>query len=372
MTPGHEPAETRFRLLEITRDYARHRLRQAGDEEVLRQRHADFVLSALEQAQSDAAGGESPALPERMDDIEFELRSALDWCLRGPSALSFAARLLQVARTLVSHWRRRGQITEGHAWMAELLNLTPERTAARAYALLRTSGLGCWHNGGIESREAAEEARSIYEDLGDRAGVARALITIGLALCSGSDAAGAAPIMEEALGTFRQLGDTEGETGALTNLGLAYFGMGDYARSLDSHERCLTLATEVGTKAWALDNIADVAFALGDFERADACYRRSLSLFEELRHVTGITECLRGLAQVLAADGKSGAARRSAVLFGAVDSLRADAGPVPAVFRGVHERGVEMAREALGDEAFKAAWQEGKAMPMEDAIAFGS
>ena len=58
-------------------------------------------------------------------------------------------------------------------------------------------------------------------------------------------------------------------------------------------------------------------------------------------------------------------------LWGAVERLREEIGaPLPANERCEYEQQVTTARAVLGDEAaFDAAWQEGRAMTMEQAIA---
>ena len=75
---------------------------------------------------------------------------------------------------------------------------------------------------------------------------------------------------------------------------------------------------------------------------------------------------LEGLARVAVAQGRM---QRAARLCGAAAALREDRGwPLPPAKRVEHERTTAAAREALGKEAFEAAWAEGHAMPLEDAI----
>ena len=77
---------------------------------------------------------------------------------------------------------------------------------------------------------------------------------------------------------------------------------------------------------------------------------------------------LERLACVSATEGRGAEGVR---LFGAAAALREAIG---AVFsrdeRDECERTIAAAREALGEEAFEAAWAEGRAMTMEEAIAY--
>lgn len=87
----------------------------------------------------------------------------------------------------------------------------------------------------------------------------------------------------------------------------------------------------------------------------------------ELMDHWGIAVSLEGLAPVIAAAGST---MRAARIWGAAERLREDNGaPLPPNQRPVYERLVTAARAALGDDAaFDRAWQEGRALPLEQAI----
>jgi hypothetical protein len=58
-------------------------------------------------------------------------------------------------------------------------------------------------------------------------------------------------------------------------------------------------------------------------------------------------------------------------LYGAAESLREVLGsPLPPNEVGTYEKHVARAREALDDETFEAACQEGRAFDIETALAF--
>ena len=62
---------------------------------------------------------------------------------------------------------------------------------------------------------------------------------------------------------------------------------------------------------------------------------------------------------------------RAARLFGAAEGLREVMGaPLPPADRAGRDRSVAAVRSALGEEAFAAAWAEGRAMSLEAAVAF--
>jgi DNA-binding NarL/FixJ family response regulator len=80
-----------------------------------------------------------------------------------------------------------------------------------------------------------------------------------------------------------------------------------------------------------------------------------------------IASCLEGLAGVVVAEGEPVWAAR---LWGAAETLRETVGaPIPPVERTDYERAVAVAHAKLGEQAFSAAWAEGRAMTLEQALA---
>ena len=79
-------------------------------------------------------------------------------------------------------------------------------------------------------------------------------------------------------------------------------------------------------------------------------------------------ECLEGLAQAAAATGHYGHAAR---LFGAAEAQREIVGKRPGpADHASHDQWVAPARTALGGATFTAAWAEGRAMTVEQAIEY--
>src|SRR5256714_4245014 len=76
---------------------------------------------------------------------------------------------------------------------------------------------------------------------------------------------------------------------------------------------------------------------------------------------------LEGLAVVVATQGETTWAVR---LWAAAAALRDSLGaPLPAVYRADYERCVAAARAQMGEQAFAAAWAEGRGMTWEQALA---
>ena len=97
-------------------------------------------------------------------------------------------------------------------------------------------------------------------------------------------------------------------------------------------------------------------------------YEESLALRRELADKRGIAESLEELAGVAGAQGQ---AERAARLYGAAEALREAIGaPIVPVDRARYERAVAAARTQLDAAAWTRLRAEGRAMPLEEAIAY--
>src|SRR5205807_7594691 len=117
---------------------------------------------------------------------------------------------------------------------------------------------------------------------------------------------------------------------------------------------------------WSLCHLGAAARDEGEYGTARVLFERSLALFRELGFKGEIVKAMEGLAAVAVAQAQP---ERAACLFGVADALREVIGaPLPPADRAEHDRSVAAVRTSLGDQACAAAWAEGRALPLEEAI----
>jgi non-specific serine/threonine protein kinase len=110
-----------------------------------------------------------------------------------------------------------------------------------------------------------------------------------------------------------------------------------------------------------------VAERRGEYGRAAALLRESLSLSRDIGAQDVVAVGLGDLAAVVVALGQP---LRGARLGGTAEALREALGvPLAPAARSDQDQAVRALRSTLGEEAFAAAWAEGRAMPLEEAIA---
>jgi tetratricopeptide (TPR) repeat protein len=146
--------------------------------------------------------------------------------------------------------------------------------------------------------------------------------------------------------------------------------LGDLDTAQASAERALTLHSDRGDifgLTGDLYVLGRVAAETGDLDTARRHYLQTLDNMELIRERTGIALILDNLANVANLGGRPREAMR---LAGASDSLKElVGGEAPPELLHLPDPRVR-AREHLSEHEIEAAWNEGRAMTMEQAVAY--
>jgi predicted ATPase/DNA-binding CsgD family transcriptional regulator len=362
--------KARYRLLETIRQYGREKLERSGEAAEIRRRHAGFLLTLAEEAGPELKGPRQGEWLERLETEHDNLRAAMRW-MDEEGGTEDAARL---AWALWLFWFHRGHQDEGRRWIEGVLakgDALP--TDLRAKVLYADGAMSWGLRESPDTIRLLEESRVLFRQAGDGHGEALALAATGVPTLQQGDVERATAILEEGIGLLREAGD-KWETGfMLAHLGMIYLDRGEVARATRHFEESLALSREVGHRfsgSVSLTNLAGAAQARGDHERAAGLYSEGLTLAIELSDKANAAYCLEGLAR---ATGARGDHERAARLFGTAEALLEAAGDplyAHAQDRACYERAVDALRSRMGEEAFRAAWSEGRAMEMEEAVEY--
>jgi eukaryotic-like serine/threonine-protein kinase len=157
-----------------------------------------------------------------------------------------------------------------------------------------------------EAKPLCEEARRIFADANDRAGLARALHNLAEIPLNQGDFASAADLYTQALAIMREIGDKRDMGSELMNLGLVHAKQGDFASAQQMYEKALEAYREVGDKngmAGAMGNIGNLMQEQGKFSEALAAYQNALTLSNELGHKGSAALAMAAMGDVLAKQG---------------------------------------------------------------------
>ena len=226
-----------------------------------------------------------------------------------------------------------------------------------------------------------ERAKAMYkeglvplQELGDKHGIAWSVMNLGgLAYQIEGDYERAATLLEESLSLFRELGDSMGVAQSLTQLGDTLLRRSDLENAEVLLQESLALSQEVvGGKSFGVSTLyvlGQVAHSRGDYERATDLYKESIERAWERRSKYLIGVRLEALGGVVVAQGQP---ERGARLLGATEALRQETGTalIDPYDRANHDRSLAALHTQLDEEAFKAAWEEGRAMSVEEAVEF--
>ena len=280
----HDDGQARYRLLETIRQYAHHRLREAGEAAATRDRHLDHFLALAEDAEPELVGPDQDAWVARLETEHDNLRVALDWALSSPDP----QRGRRLAAALPRLWTLRGHAHEGIERLERAIALAPDdRTTLQGRLLLGAAQLGAAAGKfelmadaarqGLDiatatgddrtrglclnveayihmyldvatARRLCAEARRYTEAAGDASGTDVSLVIEGLTLTNCDRHEDGRPILDAAVERCRQRGD---------RLLLAFALSGQVYRALLTGE--LPAARRLGTEA------VELASPLGDY-----------------------------------------------------------------------------------------------------------
>jgi predicted ATPase/DNA-binding NarL/FixJ family response regulator len=419
---GHEGG-VRYRMLEPIRQYARERLEASEEVEAIQRRHAEFFLALAEVAEPGVEGPQQAAWLERLEAEHDNLRATLSWSLERGEEAELG---LRVAGALGQFWYLRGYLGEGRRWLEEALaKASPASTAARARALHRLSFLAYLQGDLDRAQEASEEGLKLegveqFWDIAGRISAAAGLrVMLGLVVSEQGDSERAIQLYEESLAFSRKVGDKRGIADNLLLLGIEMRYRGDLGKARELLEEGLVVAREVGDPELlaaflnqlcdtfvlqddleratvigekavavcreqnhrillsdALCNLGWAALLRGDPERATTLYAESLELKRELgdkpllvKLTVALPETLDGLACVAVAKGE---AERAVRLFGATRALHEQVSDHTTTreYAALREPYLAATRSQLSEEAWEAAFAEGRAMGFEEAVEY--
>jgi predicted ATPase/DNA-binding SARP family transcriptional activator len=354
---------TRYRVLETVRQYGAERLEESGRTAEVRDRHArEFGRFAEEAWAPLRNSGVQAAWMDRIHQDRANLRVALTWSLdRADHDLA-----LRIAESVWWYWWIRGDLSEGReALERALAGAQASDSTLRARGLLGLAGLR-WALGDIAAAEpAAEEARQMFESLGNSLQTGNALNTLGLLAYGRHDNLRARECFEAAIERFNAAdvdpAVRERNRGVtIDNLGSVAHELGDAATAMARYREARAINDARHDEEGVAMNDLHMAVVLGEageWREARRLLCGALTVYRRVEFLHYVAECLEATAMV--ANGAR-APREAAFALGAAYRVREQLGnqPVPFMLR-LRERETASARAALGNEEFDRAFAEG-------------
>lgn len=366
----------RYRLLETIRYYGREKLDEAGETEWVSRQHFEWYLRLAEEYVPQAAN-----LGERrwLDQLEREhdnTRAALMWAIT--QGLAEAAARLALA--LWPFWHMRSYLLEARRWLEQIVALgdrspLPAKLRAR---LLTALGVIAHTLGQFDRAGACHsEAIQIWRELGDREGLAAALLDLGWHHFHQLDLKQARVYADESLALARQIGNQRAIASALLLRAGTSTMMGSPDAATPDVKECLQIWRDVGDAdgtASALNALALAEIDAGNFEGAKPLLAEALACYAGAGNTMSLGMVFAGLVRLAihATDQHQGA-RWTARLLGVALAWSEHLGGVSVPLARVpNEPVAAQARNILGGERFAQEFDEGKRLDFDEVVALAT
>jgi predicted ATPase len=354
--------EDRFWMLETIHEFAAERLRESGEEDELRRRHAEFFLALAESANLSAEATDLGPRPEVVLPEQDNLRAALDWAAEaGEIELG-----LHLGIALEQFWVAVAPYEGARRVQAFLDRAEDLPDVVRARAIRVVGGMIFMTGDFDRGDELMRQSLELFRSLGDEAVVAELLVRLAIHLhYSSGDIAGAHALIDESQAINRRLGSRSTEAMTLGLLGEIAWTEGRSDDALELAARSAEAAAEVGFTWWQMHQVyhgSEWSLALGRTGEAEAYGRDALRLAVAIQDRQLIVYLLAILAGTAAAQGhleKAGAG------WGAVEAEEGRG----RVGQWEAEREVYAARVLEHEnEAFATGRVKGRRMTLSDAV----
>jgi non-specific serine/threonine protein kinase len=362
---GAADSGTRYRLLESQLAYAEERLREAGELQLMRQRHYEYFRHSL-RAQSDHLvfwlPGRGAAVAEWKARELGNLWAAMEWAQNNADdlGLSFAVDFTTIPDV---------DATQARRLLADLLDRSPEKGAPRATALIRAASLAQMQGDYVSGARMALAGLALAREVGDLEFVAYALNRAGTLHDQQGEPETAADMFEEAIFLLKGSGNRRLLTAIQNNMAILATERGDFNVARDILVNCLAAARADGDDLYAagyLDSLASAQLGLDDKPAASAGFKEALSTFHARHAHRGVIVCLHGLSRVA---GASGDDQRAVRLAAAASRLSSELSLMDDLWgTSSTEESLQRSRSRLGTRQSDEAWNQGRAMSADQAI----
>jgi predicted ATPase/class 3 adenylate cyclase len=292
----------RYRLLESTRQYAREKLRESGEETMAARAHAEAFVTLTEQLDRDLETTPDHIWFARVEPELENLRAAFTWALSEHGDALLVQQLAGAPRFGWLYFAAAEARRCVRVALATVGAATPVAVVAKLYLAEAEIDAGLMQFNA--SYAAAEQALARYRNLGDPLGIAHAQRIAGGALAVLGRVAEGELLLTEALAAARALGARR--LAAIVREGLASIRSrsNDVAGARAGYAEVLAIYQSLGdelTTANVAANLADAEFLAGNALTALKLAGEALGVDRRLNNTRGVANHLYNMAAYLVA-----------------------------------------------------------------------
>ena len=368
--------KARYTMLATIQEYARQRLREMGEEIEMMDLHMAYFLDLAKKADKELRRHHQLEWLDRLRSNQDNLRAALDWAIEmGQTEIA-----LHMARNLHWFWFVYGDHKEGYQWLERVLAMpnAPMYPEAQAHALTQLAHhlflMG--HRFGPQNQELPligplmEQALSIARAHMDRHNMARALVMLGLDLIEERDFIAAQSAFEESQALYQEVQDEWGYAHAVMCLGYEFNSQDKVGDAFSLYEKALTLFRKLGDRYFicvTVRGLAIIQMKQHNLASAVAALQEALIAARQLESKYEIAATLAWWGEI---EKHLQNPARAIRFYWAAKNVYDSIGAWQANDEREFESGLSACRAALSEAEFEEAVEQGRAMTMEQAIAY--
>ncbi|HEX9090693.1 MAG TPA: hypothetical protein VF831_04355, partial [Anaerolineales bacterium] len=405
--------EPRFGMLSTIQEYARERLTESDEDEVIHKQHAQFFLDFVTLVEPRIRSAERVHWYQVMQQEFGNIRATLQWVYASRKCIDIGQ---QIVVKLGLFWQICGYLAEGQQWCQKMLALSEDTTSTTLRA-----GLLCYEgllirsqNDQIAAMETINRSLELCRQQDDKYLLGNALLIRGMIASAMRDLETASSMFQEAIDTFRSTNHIWNEVIALSWLGDVALFQNDQERARTLHTESIRLGRQQGdpwclmpalissaqvdiingqfdlaypkleeivdvlyktddrwSLSWTLIDLGHVVYMQGDLDRAGTYFLEGISLANTFGNIRALIIALAEVAAIIASrihadDSQMNLAAR---LCGSTAAYI----DTPGIFiwintRNLYEQAVSHVQSLMGADQWDQGYSEGKNMPLDQAI----
>ena len=268
-----QSGETRYRMLETIRQYAREKLMEIGNGESIRDKHLAYFVKLVEQAEPELYRSTQVFWFNKLDDELDNLRMALEWALTTNVEPG-----LRIAVIPWRFWNTRGYYSEMGTWLSQYLKQYRKTDVLYVQALIAFTSSLLEQGNFSETIKVAKQSLQMARAISHRPLEAISLSSLGVTILLQGNVSEGIPLLEQSLAISRAIGDKIGQADTLEKLA---FDNSNLELAISYARECVELRRELGDLLGIAVNLNTLALLTSykrDFRSAVTWVEEALSI----------------------------------------------------------------------------------------------
>ena len=356
----------RYRMLQPIREYSAAK-RETGEYASLQEKHFRWYSELANQAEAAGLEADDNRYTKWLTADLDNLRAGMKWAIEFDPLLA-----VRCSVAMYRFWLDCGHIREGSVWIQSALDAAINLPAESRAESLIILGILVWRAGNLDAADRALRAsKEIFEDIGNRDGIARANGNLGNLAFTRNDFQESVEGYRQALDVIREGGNQDRLAATLENLGVAEGKIGGLDEAQAHLEEAVRIRRKVGHKARTAKAIDSLLGVYGLQERLNQylwlfieCAEMALESQDKYTIENALDVAIPYCTQ---AQEYSLAVQALAAMEKAVEESERSLTPIMQEERESQRLSL---MEKMNPKDFKAAWREGRALGAESVLRF--